>query len=300
MALMCDVQYGEGTTGFNLSKVGVTGVRKPIVLTRPGFNSPETSVLVCSFDIFVDLPARQRGSHLSRNVEVLRAVAEESYSKKFSNLEDVAAEMAKRLLEKHEYAVNVYVDVTAEYFRPAKTPSGRDTTEYYTLIAGAVGRRNGKTIRKIGVAATGMTACPCAQQTVGEILSVSPDFPMMSHNQRNTCRIVIEHCGDSVVDADELIDMAERSVSSATFELLKREDEGRVVINAHSNTRFVEDVVRNGLTNVVGSLTALDDEALVFVSSDSEESIHKHNAYAERRASMGELRQEYSEKIRAE
>lgn len=91
MALMCDVQYGEGTTGFNLSKVGVTGVRKPIVLARPGLNSPESSVLVCRFDIFVDLPARQRGSHLSRNVEVLNEVAGESYDRKFSNLEDVAA-----------------------------------------------------------------------------------------------------------------------------------------------------------------------------------------------------------------
>lgn len=300
MALMCDVQYGEGTTGFDLSKVGVTGVRKPIVLTRPGINSPESSVLVCSFDIFVDLPARQRGSHLSRNVEVLREVAEESYDKKFSNLEDVAAEMVDRLLVKHEYAVNVYVDVTAEYFRPAKTPSGRSTTEFYTLIAGAIGHRGKKTVRKIGAAATGMTACPCAQQTVGEILDVQPDFPMMSHNQRNTCRIVIEHSDNAVIDADDLIDMAEQSVSSATFELLKREDEGRVVINAHTNTRFVEDVVRNGLTQVVSNCKDLSDDARIHVSSDSEESIHKHNAYAERKATMGDLRQEYAKKIKAE
>lgn len=208
--------------------------------------------------------------------------------------------MADRLLVKHEYAVNVYVDVTAEYFRMSKTPSGRSTTESYTLIAGAVGRRGRKTLRRIGAAATGMTACPCAQQTVGEILGVQPDFPMMSHNQRNTCRIVIEHSDDAVIDADDLIDMAEMSVSSATYELLKREDEGRVVINAHTNTRFVEDVVRNGLTHVVNNCKALSDSACILISSDSEESIHKHNAYAERTATMGELRQEFADKIKAE
>lgn len=301
MALMCDVQYGKGSSGFDLSKVGVSGVRKPVVLARPGLTSPDKNVVVCSFNIFVDLPARQRGSHLSRNVEVLRAVAEESSSKPFQNLEDLASEMVAKLLEKHEYAQNAYVDITAEYFRASKTPSGRSTTESYTLLAGAVGRRNGPLTKKIGVEVTGMTACPCAQQTVGEMLHVeNPGFPMMSHNQRNVCSIVFEHEDDSKIEADDLIDLAEKAVSTPTFELLKREDEGSVVINAHTNTRFVEDVVRNGLTLVVHNYPGISDDARVKVASDSQESIHKHNAYAERTATMGDLRRELAENIVAE
>jgi GTP cyclohydrolase-4 len=300
MALMCDVQYGVGSSGFDLTKVGVSGVRKPVVLARPGINSPDSSVVVCSFDIFVDLPARQRGSHLSRNVEALRAVADESVSRPYSNLEDLATAMVKILLEKHEYAQNVYVDITAEYFRPSVTPSGRSTTESCILLAGAVANRGKGIMKKIGVQVTGMTACPCAQQTVGEMLNIeNPGFPLMSHNQRNVCTILLQHDDGAHIEADDLIDMAEKSVSTPTFELLKREDEGRVVINAHTNTRFVEDVVRNGLTLVVHHYKDLPDDAEILVVSDSQESIHKHNAYAERTATMGELREELAQNIPA-
>jgi GTP cyclohydrolase-4 len=229
---MCDVQYGVGSSGFDLTKVGVSGVRKPVVLARPGINSPDSSVVVCSFDIFVDLPARQRGSHLSRNVEALRAVADESVSRPYSNLEDLATAMVKILLEKHEYAQNVYVDITAEYFRPSVTPSGRSTTESCILLAGAVANRGKGIMKKIGVQVTGMTACPCAQQTVGEMLNIeNPGFPLMSHNQRNVCTILLQHDDGAHIEADDLIDIAEKSVSTPTFELLKREDEGSVVIN---------------------------------------------------------------------
>ena len=145
-----------------------------------------------------------------------------------------------------------------------------------------------------------MTACPCAQETVGELLGVeNPGFPMMSHNQRNVCTILLTTGEDQNIEADDLIDLAERSVSTPTFELLKREDEGKVVINAHSNTRFVEDVVRNGLTLIVNNYHDLPDDVEVKVVSDSQESIHKHNAYAERTATMGELREELAQNVPA-
>ncbi|AGI86157.1 GTP cyclohydrolase I type 2 [Candidatus Methanomethylophilus alvi Mx1201] len=300
MALKCDVQYSRGSTGFKLTKVGVSGVRKPVLIARPGINNPLSNVVNCSIDIFVDLPAAQRGSHLSRNVEVLRAVADESTEKPVSGLENMAVDMVRKLLVKHEYAQNAYVTVTAEYFRPRKTPTGRDTLEMYTLHAGAHGTRDGAIRKTIGVDAVGMTACPCAQETVGELLGVeNPGFPMMSHNQRNVCTILLTTGEDQNIEADDLIDLAERSVSTPTFELLKREDEGKVVINAHSNTRFVEDVVRNGLTLIVNNYHDLPDDVEVKVVSDSQESIHKHNAYAERTATMGELREELAQNVPA-
>lgn len=293
MALECDVQYSRGVSGFKLTKVGVTGVRKPVLIGRSGHDSPLNRVVYCSMDIFVDLPAIQKGSHLSRNVEVVRAIAEESVEKPVSGLENMAVDMVKKLLDKHEYADHAEVHIKAEYFRPNKTPSGRDTLESYTLIAGANGLRSGKITKTIGVEAMGMSACPCAQETVGELLNVKdPGFPMMTHNQRNVCTIVLTVPEDSDIEADDLIDLAERSYSSPTLELLKREDEGKVVIKAHTDTCFVEDVVRNGLTNVVDFYKDLPDDTEVLVKSDSQESIHKHNAYAERSATLGELREE--------
>lgn len=300
MALKCDVQYGKGSSGFKLTKVGVSKVRKPVLIKRPELTSPLNSVVNCTIDIFVDLPAAQRGSHLSRNVEVLREVADESTSKPVTGLENMAVDMVRKLLVKHEYALNAYVTIKADYYKANKTPSGRDTLELYTIHAGAHGVRDGEIRKTIGVEAIGMTACPCAQETVGEMLNVeNPGFPMMSHNQRNVVTIEVTTGLDQNLIVDELIELAEKSVSTPTFELLKREDEGRVVINAHTNTRFVEDVVRNGLTLVVHHFKDLPDDAEILVVSDSEESIHKHNAYAERAATMGELREELAQNIPA-
>jgi len=82
----------------------------------------------------------------------------------------------------------------------------------------------------------------------------------------------------------------ERSFSSPTFEILKRDDEAAVVINAHNNPKFVEDVVRDALKLIVGEFKDLPDDVSLIVMSESEESIHKHNAFAERQTTLGELR----------
>jgi len=97
------------------------------------------------------------------------------------------------------------------------------------------------------------------------------------------------------VEADEIIDIVQEAFSSPTYELLKRDDEGQVVINAHSKPRFVEDVVRHVLESVVERYSKLPDNVEVRVKSESEESIHKHNAFAERTTTLKELRAEYKE-----
>ena len=97
------------------------------------------------------------------------------------------------------------------------------------------------------------------------------------------------------MEADVLIELIEDSFSSPTYERLKREDEGRVVINSHRNPKFVEDVVRGVLERMVDTFPELPDDTEIMVWSESEESIHKHNAAAQREATMGELRKEKEE-----
>ncbi|RLF50524.1 MAG: hypothetical protein DRN19_04390, partial [Thermoplasmata archaeon] len=55
--------------------------------------------------------------------------------------------------------------------------------------------------------------------------------------------------------------------------------------------KFVEDVVRDTLSQIVERYTDLPDNTMVVVRSESEESIHKFNAFAERVTTLGELRQ---------
>ena len=96
----------------------------------------------------------------------------------------------------------------------------------------------------------------------------------------------------SEISINRLIENIEGCFSSPTFELLKRDDEGAMVINAHRNTRFVEDVVREALAMLVSEYSYLPDDTEIWVRSESEESIHKHNAFAERSAYLGDLGEE--------
>jgi GTP cyclohydrolase-4 len=95
------------------------------------------------------------------------------------------------------------------------------------------------------------------------------------------------------VEANDLIDIAEASFSSPTYEILKRDDEAAVVINAHNNPKFVEDVVRDVLKRIVDGYPGLHDDVHLTVRSESEESIHKHNAFAERSTTLGDLRRNH-------
>ena len=94
----------------------------------------------------------------------------------------------------------------------------------------------------------------------------------------------------SIVKPGELIDIVEASMSAPTYGLLKRPDEGKLVEMAHRNPKFVEDVVREVLERLRARYPKMPDSAWVRVKSESEESIHKHNAFAERSTTFGELR----------
>jgi GTP cyclohydrolase-4 len=124
------------------------------------------------------------------------------------------------------------------------------------------------------------------------MLEGGEEFPVITPNQRNLCPVTLEMGEDVNVEADDLIDLVEDSFSSPTFELLKRDDEGAVVLNAHRNPKFVEDVVRGVLKRVTARYPSIPDDVEIVARSESQESIHKHNAFAERTASFGELREE--------
>ena len=162
------------------------------------------------------------------------------------------------------------------------------------LMATAISRNTDGLKKMIGVEVIGMTACPCAMETVREQyrgkVVFEDDLPVITHNQRNIATLLIEVPEEYDVEANDLIDLVESSFSSPTYEVLKRSDEALVVLRAHQQPKFVEDVVRTMLTKVLERYAELPDDVLVTVRSESEESIHKHNAFAERVSRLGELR----------
>ncbi|TET91095.1 MAG: GTP cyclohydrolase I FolE2 [Methanomassiliicoccales archaeon] len=272
-----------------MTRVGVTGVRKPVQVQRPD----KAVTLNIVVDAFVDLPSNMKGSHLSRNVEVIGEIVDESVREPVSSIENLTLLICRSLLERHEYASLSEARTIADYFLERKTPMGKKSLEGYKIFACAKVRRgDGLTAeRRIGVEVVGMTACPCAMETIKDSLSVQVEnLPIITHNQRNKTTIEMDVPNGFEIEADDLIEMVENAMSSPTYEILKREDEAEVVRRAHDNPKFVEDVVRDILSSILDKYADFPDDVAVRVRSESEESIHKHNAFAERDTTFRELR----------
>jgi len=284
-----DVQSGPSPSNFKITRVGVTGVKKLVHIKRP--DRKTASSLVVKMDLFVDLPASQKGSHMSRNLELVSDTIDTNLQKPVSDLESFCAKIAELLLKKHDYATFSEVKAEADYFLERTYPSGKKGLEPYKLLAEARADTNGEIKKLIGVKVIGMTACPCAMEVIRKIDNYSEKAVPPTHNQRNITTLMMEVPGeDRSVDANDLIDIAERSFSIPTYGILKRREEGNLVFDAHKNPKFVEDVVRDILNAILKKYKKLPDDVLIVVRSESEESIHKHNAFAERVTTIGELR----------
>lgn len=293
-----DLQAQRPKQAYRLSRVGVREVRKPVMVARPG---RDPVMLTTEFQIFVDLPADQKGVHMSRNLEAVAELIDERTAEPVHSLEALCSRLAAILLERHEYAKDAEIHAEADYFLPREAPGGIRSMERYRLIAEARAVRNGDgtppTVRKgIGVEVEGMTACPCAMETARLLLrerGIHQDDsgPAITHNQRNRAALLLEVPQDVDLEADELVDLVEASLSAPTYEILKRRTEGELVVRAHDKPMFVEDVVREILARVRERYAGLGKDTHVVARSEAFESIHKHNAYAERVTTLGELEQ---------
>ena len=284
---------------LRLRSVGISGIRKPLVVQR----SERQVTLAVTFRVSVDLPSDKKGSDLSRDAEVLAEVVDATVTQPVDGLESACSAIAGELLARHRYATEASVDGSAEYFLRKGIAEERRSFEDYLLLAEAVATRgaDGKVClhRAVGAEAVGMTACPCAMETCrAELIREYPllgrpeleSLPMITHNQRNRTRLVFELEDSGEVEVDQVIETIEAAQSSPTYAILKRGDEGEVVLRAHRRPKFVEDVLRDLLASIPERFPALSDSTVVRASTQSEESIHKYNVEASHRIPLRELR----------
>jgi GTP cyclohydrolase IV len=298
-----DVQARVPAIALGLSRVGVSGVEKVVRIHEELF--------LARFDCFVDLSRNQKGAHMSRFDEVVNdAIGEVVLSESPFRAETLAQHIAE-LVRARQGAARAEVTIAARYpeHRPAPV-SGVLTQEIYTLHGRAVAYEHG-TRRTVGVSATGMTACPCAQELVAararerllardfsaeQIDAILESVPVATHNQRGLATLQIgcaEDCS-AEIDATVLLEIAEGSMSSEIYELMKRSDEVEVVEKAHRRPRFVEDCVREMIAGVVNAFADLDGASFVSARQENLETIHQHNVVAERHGLLEELRSEIS------
>ncbi len=297
-----DVQARVPAIAVGLSRVGVSNVEKVVRI--------RDELFFARFDCFVDLSRMQKGAHMSRFDEVINeAIGEVVLSESPFRAETLAQHIAE-LVRARQRAARAEVTIEARYPEHKPAPvSGVQTQEIYTLHGRAVAFEHG-TRRTVGVSATGMTACPCAQELIAararerlgtddfsaeQIDRILEQVPVATHNQRGLATLQIGCIEDCVaeIDAAALLAIAEASMSSEIYELMKRSDEVEVVEKAHRRPRFVEDCVREMIAGVVARFPELDGRSFVSARQENLETIHQHTVVAERHGLLSELRAEF-------
>jgi GTP cyclohydrolase-4 len=298
-----DVQEERPPAALHLDRVGVTSLQRVIRLTDGG------GLFYATLDLSVELPSERKGAHMSRFSDTVEEVLADLDGLESPVIESLAERIARQLVLGH-HARRADVEIRARFPLARRTPlAGKPSQELYTLI-GIAAAGPGRCARLVGVEAEGMMACPCAQEMVrgharerlrehgvDDALAerVLELVPLATHNQRGRGRLLVG--SDGPVRAETLVDVVEAAMSAETYDLLKRPDELFVVEKAHRNPRFVEDAVREMLRSVANLEPRLPDAAYVHARQENLETIHKHDVFAERGGTVGEIRRELEDGV---
>jgi GTP cyclohydrolase-4 len=299
-------QEDEPDVKLSIDRVGVSSVKRIVRLNVAGRETAFNGV----FSMVADLAPDRAGVHMSRFSELLEEAMLDVLSRgeKHARMEDVVTAIAREIVDSQK-ALRADVRLQAEFGLERWTPvSGKRGEETYTLVA--IAHADAEGVRHVvGVEAEGMTACPCAQlmvreHSVRELIEAGfseadahralDALPVATHNQRGRGSVLVgvPDGRDAEIRAEDLVEIVENSMSSETYDLLKRPDEFFIVNKSHHNPKFVEDVVRGIMARALDVYADFPDETFISTSQTNYESIHKHDAFAEAFGTFGELRRE--------
>ncbi|MEM6393807.1 MAG: GTP cyclohydrolase FolE2 [Planctomycetota bacterium] len=251
---MPDVQGSADSRKFAIDKVGVSDIRYPITLRCPDGSDQHT---VAQVNMYVSLPHHQKGTHMSRFLEVLNQHHQSIRS------DDVMA--ACRDMKRRLEAEDAHLELHFPYFIDKKAPvtgmPGKlDIEVSFECTA------NGTDDFVMGIKVPATSLCPCSK----EISEYG------AHNQRCIMEVKVRVSPGHTMWIEELFQIVEKCASTQVFSVLKRPDEKWVTEAAYDNPKFVEDIVRD----LAVALDSQDEIVWFSVASTNQESIHNHNAYA--------------------
>jgi GTP cyclohydrolase I len=254
--LMVDVQASADHRNIAINRVGIKGLRHPIIFTDG--NGPPCHT-VATFDMYVGLPAEVKGTHMSRFIEI---VERQAGAISVATLPGLFRTMLDRL-----EANTGHLALRFPFFIEKAAPvSGvRSLMDYEIEL---VVRSHGQEVLlTLAVKAPVTSLCPCSK-------AISA---YGAHNQRSLITLSVGFdAGSPALGVAELIGIAESEASCEVYGLLKRVDEKHVTERAYDNPKFVEDLVRDIAAKLQG-----DPRFQSFaVESENFESIHNHSAYA--------------------
>ena len=282
-----------------LSRAGVTGVNKAIRIRR----GEQEILMAAELDCTVDLARGQKGVHMSRFPELFDEAIDEEVLGEGHLVEVLAERIASHILERQR-ALRAEVRIVARWPLRRRTPVTALVTQEMISLIGMAAANGDRVRRVVGIEATGINACPCAQDLVrgraaerlseagfgDDVERILELVPLATHNQRGRGTLLVGTAAE--LDAEELVRIVERSMSAPVYELLKRPDEVHVVEHAHRRPRFVEDSVRIAVKDLLDTHPGLEDDDFVLSRQVNMETIHDHDVVAERWGTVGEIRAE--------
>ncbi len=295
-----DVQEEVPFTHLSLTRVGVSGIKRIVRIS----GQERDDLFYAEMDMYVELGPEQKGAHMSRFSDTVEEMIDDISQERVTTLETLAERLAQELL-RHQRAIRSDVYIRAQFPQGRYAPvSGKPTQEIYTLIGIAAAIKN-RVVHLVGVEAEGMMACPCAQDMIAsysrerlieagfseaDAKRILEIVPGATHNQRGRGTLIVG--AHESIRAQDLVHIVEGAMSSENYDLLKRPDELFVVAKAHRHPRFVEDAVREIISGLIELYPQLPDDTFVLARQRNMETIHKHDVYAERAGTLGELRHE--------
>ena len=249
-----DVQSEQDMRNIAINKVGIKALKRPISFIDASEKLQHT---IGEFNLYVDLQASVKGTHMSRFIEVLEANRQPI---SVQNIHELVSEMIDRLGAK-----NGFIELSFPYFKVKKAPiSGAESLLDYSVSLKA-SRVNGQQCLQVAVDVPMMSLCPCSKKI----------SQYNAHNQRASIKLLVEAI--SAITIDEMIELIEAGASSQLYSILKREDEKFITETAYQNPKFVEDMVRE----LAQKLAKQDHIRYYRISCENFESIHNHSAFAQ-------------------
>lgn len=291
-----DINKMEPDHGVIIDKVGILNLKHPV---KTIFNNSPTTI-PAEFNIWIELPKRYRAAHMSRNLESLQKVLFSNIENEFNQLDinQVCLLIAEHLILNHDYSNKVFVEILFDYFTNRFTPGKkyRNLEFYKVKLSTLLVKKSHRTKinHSIEVTVEGTTTCPCAQNQSKYLSikkmaeakihidrSIIENFLYHTHMQRALVNLRLEGMSTNEVSIDDLITIAESSMSNGTQGLLKRADEEILIREAFLHPKFVEDVIRTVAYKLAVYPHEFGKGTKVHISVETQESIHKHNAFAE-------------------
>jgi len=260
MKTLPDVQNQSGEFIHDVS-AGVTNLVRPVKLLSKSNNEPLSTI--AEITLMVHLPKERKGVNMSRLPIAINGIDWNNY------MSDNIGEILNRTIKATD-SKSASVAMEFPFFYEKESPATNRKGMIHARCEIEATRYKDSLTElypiRLGVSVPVMTCCPCSKEISTE----------GAHNQRAIVTIHVTYKSDNLVWIEDVVEIAEKSGSSAVYPIVKRPDEKAITEHAYNNPKFVEDVVRD----CANLLEPMDSVVNYHVQVTSQESIHQHDAIA--------------------